>query len=117
MQRVLPLVDVLLPSAPADLELFDLTTELEVLQLAPLVALKVGADGAWIRGDAQPIQIPAKRVTVVDTTGAGDAWNAGFLHHLLRGAIATTAARAGNRCAGSVVRAHGAIPARDDQVD
>ena len=116
MQRVLPLVDLLLPSAPADLELFDLAAELDVLQLAPLVALKAGADGAWIRSDAQNILIPAERVTVVDTTGAGDAWNAGFLHHLLRGATPSAAARAGNSCAGVVVQAHGAIPARRDEV-
>lgn len=115
LQRVLPLIDVLLPSASADLELFDLTAELDVLELAPLVALKVGADGAWIRGEAQSIQIPTERVNVVDTTGAGDAWNAGFLHHLLCGATATAAARAGNRCAGVVVQAHGAILPRRDE--
>ena len=77
VQRVLPLIDVLLPSAPADLELFDLTADSDILELAPLVALKTGADGAWIGSDATRHHIPTTPVVVVDTTGAGDAWNAG----------------------------------------
>ena len=109
-QNVLPLVDVLLPSGPADLEVFDLNSDLDVLELAPLVALKTGADGAWIRDEAQRVHLPAERVTVIDTTGAGDAWNAGFLHHLLRGATPITAALAGHRQAAKVVQALGAIP-------
>ena len=108
-QNVLPLVDVLLPSGLADLEVFDLNSDLDVLELAPLVALKTGADGAWIRAEAQRVHLPAERVSVIDTTGAGDAWNAGFLHHLLRGVTPITAALAGHRQAAKVVQAQGAI--------
>ena len=109
VQNLLPLVDVLLPSGPADLEVFDLNADLDVLELAPLVALKTGADGAWIRAEGQPVHLPAERVSVIDTTGAGDAWNAGFLHHLLRGATPITAALAGHRQAAKVVQVQGAI--------
>jgi 2-dehydro-3-deoxygluconokinase len=109
-KSVLPLVDILLPSGPADFEVFDLKSDLDVLELAPIVALKIGAEGVWIRDETRRVQVPAEPVTVVDTTGAGDAWNAGFLHHLLRGATPTAAAQAGNLQAAKVVQAYGAIP-------
>ncbi|WP_448501722.1 sugar kinase [Sphingomonas sp.] len=55
------------------------------------------------RADARP----------VDTTGAGDAFNAGYLAARRRGLDAGAAAIKGNRLAGVVVRHCGAIVARD----
>ncbi len=49
-----------------------------------------------------------------DTSGAGDAFNAGFLDARLRGAPIAEAALAGHRLAGWVVTRAGAIPARSD---
>jgi sugar/nucleoside kinase (ribokinase family) len=51
-----------------------------------IAAVKMGKDGAWIaRGTElhriQPVAVPQ----VVDTTGAGDAWAAGFLFGHLQG--------------------------------
>jgi ribokinase len=43
----------------------------------PLV--KVGADGAWLVADKEPRRIPSFPVEVVDTTGAGDTFDAAFL--------------------------------------
>ena len=58
-----------------------------------------GANGAFIVCGDQQLHVPAHRVAVVDTTGAGDCFAAGFLHGLLRelplavcGEIATTLA-------------------------
>ncbi|KQR29957.1 ribokinase [Rhizobium sp. Leaf155] len=45
----------------------------------PTVALKVGGAGAWISSDGSIWHAPAHDVDVVDTTGAGDAFNAGFI--------------------------------------
>ena len=45
----------------------------------PVVALKRGGDGALLAMDGAVIALPSPKVEVVDTTGAGDAFNAGFL--------------------------------------
>jgi sugar/nucleoside kinase (ribokinase family) len=50
------------------------------------VVIKRGAQGATLGGrDGVRISLPAKRVPVVDSTGAGDAFAAGFLAAHLRG--------------------------------
>lgn len=84
--------------------------------LAPRAALvvKCGADGAWARhGSGTEARAPAERVPVVDTTGAGDAFNAGFLAAWLKGAPVERCLALGN-AAGAVavgrVGGAGAIP-------
>ena len=49
----------------------------------PLVALKLGRNGAAASGGSILLSADALAVEVVDTTGAGDAFNAGFLHSWL----------------------------------
>jgi ribokinase len=50
------------------------------LKLCPLVVIKKGANGALGQiVDHEVIQLPALRTSMVDTTGAGDAFAAGFL--------------------------------------
>ena len=49
-----------------------------------LVAIKDGVRGAWVRRGNEVHHVPAHRVDVVDTTGAGDCFAAGFLYGLLR---------------------------------
>lgn len=49
----------------------------------PLVALKRGRHGALASWRSTPISAEALPVAVMDTTGAGDAFNAGFLHSWL----------------------------------
>lgn len=51
----------------------------------PIVALKRGGEGAIVAADGATIHLPSARVEVIDTTGAGDAFNAGFLHAWLAG--------------------------------
>ena len=47
------------------------------------IVVKLGADGALaVRGD-EALRLPADRVQVVDSTGAGDGFNAGFLYGFL----------------------------------
>ncbi|HMN84416.1 MAG TPA: sugar kinase [Bauldia sp.] len=52
----------------------------------PLVAIKLGEDGAMAkRGEAPPISLGAPSVEVVDTVGAGDCFDAGFVYGFLNG--------------------------------
>jgi fructokinase len=52
---------------------------------ANLVVVTEGADGATAyRGTSMPLRRPGRRVTVVDTIGAGDAFTAGLLTGLVR---------------------------------
>ncbi len=51
-----------------------------------VVALKLGAAGALVAGaDGRQVRVPARPAAVVDSTGAGDAFCAGFLTHWVRG--------------------------------
>ena len=52
----------------------------------PVVALKCGGDGAKLAMQGETLSRSTPAVDVVDTTGAGDAFNAGFLHAWLDGA-------------------------------
>ncbi len=75
------------------------------------VVVKLGADGAlWHRGFISA-SAPAERgVEVVDTTGAGDAFAAGFLSSWLLHPEPETALAAGNRLAARAVSVGGARP-------
>jgi sugar/nucleoside kinase (ribokinase family) len=54
-------------------------------QSFPLVVLKCGEHGAFAHDGSGSASAEALPVDVVDTTGAGDAFNAGFLHAWLKG--------------------------------
>ena len=76
-------------------------------------AVKLGAEGAYLASDAGATHVPASAVQVIDSTAAGDAFNAGYLAMRLRGAAASEAARTGHELAAIVVRHAGAIAPRE----
>jgi sugar/nucleoside kinase (ribokinase family) len=49
-----------------------------------LIVVKLGGEGCVASHGGESIHVPAFPVDVVDTTGAGDSFNAGFLHAWLR---------------------------------
>lgn len=69
-------------------------------ELAPLVLIKLGKDGVIARQGKQVVRSPAIKVEVVDTTGAGDCFNAGFLYGHLNGKPLEACLRYGNLCGG-----------------
>jgi 2-dehydro-3-deoxygluconokinase len=73
--------------------------------------VKLGAGGCLTDGR---IIRPPQVLEPVDTSGAGDAFNAGYLDARLRGLAARHAAEAGNALAGWTVMRRGAIPPRED---
>jgi sugar/nucleoside kinase (ribokinase family) len=75
-------------------------------------AVKIGKDGAWVAKGHELHRIqPVKVTTVVDTTGAGDAWAGGFLYGYLRGYSAAAAGALGSALGAECVQHLGpAIP-------
>lgn len=76
---------------------------------AQQVILKMGAQGCLHSDGSRVTEVPALAVPVVDTTAAGDAFNAGFLSRWLMGRSAGECCRAGNVLAGTVIQHRGAI--------
>jgi sugar/nucleoside kinase (ribokinase family) len=71
----------------------------------PVVAIKCGADGAWAARSGERVLVPGFAIQARDTTGAGDAFDAGFLSGWLAGAGLTASVRRGNAC-GALTAAH-----------
>jgi 2-dehydro-3-deoxygluconokinase len=74
------------------------------------LVVKLGAQGCIVGGGI--VIPPPTALDPVDTSGAGDAFNAGYLAARLGGADAESAVLAGHRLAGWVIMHPGAIPAR-----
>lgn len=72
-----------------------------------LTAAKLGREGAMALDRGEPVQIPAFPVQVVDTTGAGDSFNAGFLHAWLRKMPLAECLRYGAACGALSTRGMG----------
>jgi fructokinase len=83
----------------------------------PLACVTLAEEGALVRHGDDVVHVPAERVEVVDTTGAGDGWVAGLLAAVARtGSIAALsradlerAVRFANRVAARVVTRFGAV--------
>jgi 2-dehydro-3-deoxygluconokinase len=75
------------------------------------VAVKMGATGVMLPDGT--VAEPDARLPALDTSGAGDAFDAGYLGARLRGLPPERAAAHGQRLAGWTVMRHGAIPERD----
>ena len=114
--------DVFLPNHVEALAISDTTDVSEALsRLAarvPVLAIKCGADGAWAARGGERVFVPGFAIQARDTTGAGDAFDAGFLSGWLAGADLAASVRRGNAC-GALTAAHvggtGALSA--DRVD
>jgi 2-dehydro-3-deoxygluconokinase len=78
---------------------------------APLVALKMGAEGALVATSAKRTRIAPYRVDAVDATGAGDTFDGSFLARLLAGDDPEAAGRYANVAAALSTRGYGAIAA------
>jgi len=73
-----------------------------------IAVVKVGKEGAYIQRGTQLHQIPAAGDLVVDTTGAGDFFAAGFLSGLAKGYDLEKSGKLGALLASRVIRVPGA---------
>ncbi|MGZ4790216.1 MAG: ribokinase [Terriglobales bacterium] len=75
------------------------------------IVMTLGERGAMIVSESSVANIPAIRVKPLDTTGAGDAFNAGLASALALGANLDDAVRFAVVCGGLAVTKHAVIPA------
>ncbi len=85
-----------------------------IAETGVLAALTRGATGSVVVTASGPVEVAAEPVgRVVDTTGAGDLFAAGFLHGITNGLAPGDAARLGGVCAAEVIAHVGARPQAD----
>ncbi len=66
--------------------------------LAGRVIVKLGGKGALAAREGKVVSVPGRRVRVVDTTGAGDSFAAGYVTAFLRGGSERDCLAHGNAC-------------------
>jgi ribokinase len=122
LETILRKTAVFMPNA---LELTLLTGEIDYCKGADImigrgvkiVAVKLGGDGCYVTDGRERHLIEPFKVEVVDTTGAGDAFCAGFLYGLVHGKNLFECGRLGNFVASRCVTKMGAragLPAAED---
>lgn len=124
MEELMPYVDIFLPSAPEDtMALFNADNPEKIISISRNFGVEntlitMGSNGALVdsKGDIFTVP-PYQSDSVIDTTGAGDAFKGGFLHGILEGLDIKKAAEIGNIAAGITITGRGAInsiPYRDE---
>ncbi|CAB4592061.1 unannotated protein [freshwater metagenome] len=108
------LMDGILLNAEEALYLGDATdiesAEESLRKYTPLVVIKLGSRGAMAVFNDQSIRVPAVTTNVVDTTGAGDSFAAGFIPMWLETLDLEKALSAGTALAAKCVATVGARP-------
>lgn len=120
LDQMLDCIDLLLPNDDEARRMTgsdDLDHAIRVLaQRVPVVAVKHGKSGSIVRTGEEQWRVPAVTVTPVDTIGAGDSFNAGFLKGYLAGKPLPVCAAMGNATAAlSTQRAGGTEAFRDTE--
>ena len=120
LNEILPQVDYLLGSGPEEFAYLGQDNWREnARNLASNGHVVVARDGSrgsvgFVQGNAE-INVPAFKVEVADTVGAGDTYNAGFISAILSGEELTGALRQGNAVSGYEVSHKGARHCPDIQ--
>ncbi len=115
---ILALTDIALPTFEDEQAVFgDADPETTARRLAQAgvaeVVVKLGADGAIVTAGGRSERIGTIARQAIDTTGAGDSFNAGYLAARLAGREPGDAVRIGHAIAGEVVMHRGAIIPHD----
>jgi 2-dehydro-3-deoxygluconokinase len=113
-ERIYRLTDIALPTLGDESILFgEETPEQSLLRFRSYgiaeVTLKMGAEGAIVTADAGDKIVKATTVNVIDTTAAGDSFNAGYLAARFNGLDVEKAALTGHSLASTVIQYRGAV--------
>jgi len=120
LREILRHVDVFLPNEREACKAAG-TEDLEAAvrklsELVPLVVVKLGRKGAMAQKGSERFTSTSKEVVPVDTVGAGDSFDAGFLHEYVRGSDLPTCLASGNLAGAlSTTRPGGTEAFRDGQ--
>jgi sugar/nucleoside kinase (ribokinase family) len=118
MRSILPHVDYFIPRFEEAAELTGARTPQTIIRAlrgfgaTGVVGVKLGAKGSYLSWQGKEQYIPAKKVkVVVDSTGAGDAYVAGFIAGIVRGYDPFSSARLATAVAAGCVTTVGASTA------
>jgi sugar/nucleoside kinase (ribokinase family) len=115
LEEVLSLVDLLLCTEDELAKIAKVEAAAEhVAAKVPLLVVKRGARGASAYMEGHRIDVPSLRVEVIDSVGAGDTFDAGFLHQWVRKANLETCLAYGNLTGGLSVTRSGGTEAFSD---
>ena len=110
--EALQAVDLFMPNAEEAMSITGTRCPADAAALltryTPLVVIKQGGEGVLAQSGERVVTAPAIPVTVLDTTGAGDSFNAGFLYSHLRGDPLEVSLAYGNICGGISTTGYGA---------
>lgn len=100
LDNILEFVDVLLPNEAEACRIARKDTVEEALEAlssrVPCIAVKCGPRGAWVQTGGKLVHVSGIAVEPVDTIGAGDSFDAGYLYGHLSGLDPVACAAAGN---------------------
>jgi sugar/nucleoside kinase (ribokinase family) len=99
IRQVLQFTDVFFPNEIEALRLTNTRSvehaARELSKLAQIAVVKLGGRGALVSTEGKQFRVPAVKARVVDTTGAGDSFDAGFLACWFKGGSIEASAHAG----------------------
>ena len=118
IDTILPLTDVFLPNEAEALALSGETSVEAALiglsQTVPVIAVKLGGQGAIARQGKEIARAPAISVLIVDTVGAGDSFDAGFVYGHFHHWPLLQCLQLGIACGSLSLRDHGGTQGQPD---
>jgi len=113
-EKIYSLTDIALPTIEDEQMVFGNDTPDAIIERihsygVPEVVLKMGSKGCLVSDGKESALVESNKVNVVDTTSAGDSFNAGYLASRISDNKPSEAALAGHKLASVVIQHRGAI--------
>jgi sugar/nucleoside kinase (ribokinase family) len=117
--KVLEHTDIFLPNDDEAVHIAHAKTLNDAVEnlskIVKVLAVKKGSDGAMVSVGGEIFHDEGFQVKATETTGAGDSFNAGFIHSYLKGESWDKCLRFGNACGALAVTAIGGTGAYQDK--